>query len=80
MNKSLKEFLCGAFGTVCILLLRGLPAIPWVVRNGSHWGAIGFVFTLMGGFCAVIWDDEHPFRAFYFGLTVIPLLSALTRQ
>jgi len=79
MNKTVREFLCGAFGTVCVLLIRGLPTIPWVVRNGSHWGLIGFVFSIVGGIAAVIWDNDNAFRAFYFGLTWTPLLSALTR-
>ena len=77
--KQLVEFFCGAFGTLCVLLLRGLPAIPWVMRNGSHWGLIGFVFTVVGGIATVIWDDDNPLRAFYFGLTWTPLLSALMR-
>jgi len=64
---------------VCLLLVRGLPPLPWVNRYPGHWGWISLIFAIVGGFVTIIWDDEHPFRAFYFGLTWLPLLAALTR-
>lgn len=72
-----KVFCYGAFGTLCLLLLRGLPPVQWVGHYPSRWGAIGSLFIVVGGILSMIWGDEDPFRAFYFGLTWIPLLAAL---
>ncbi len=73
-----RKFSCGSFGTLLLLLVRGLPPIPWLARYAStHWGWIGLSCVLIGGMLAVLWGDDNRGRAFYFGLTWPPLLAAL---
>jgi|HubBroStandDraft_2_1064218.scaffolds.fasta_scaffold25936_4 hypothetical protein len=74
----LRKFFSGAFGTFCLLLIRGLPPLPWLSHYANIWW-LGAVLTVSGGVVTVIWDDDHPFRSFYFGATWPAMVAALTR-
>jgi hypothetical protein len=77
MDSFARKFFSGALGTFALLLVRGLPALPWLGRSMNIWW-FGVILVATGGLVAVVWDDDHPFRSFYFGATWPALLAALT--
>jgi hypothetical protein len=73
-----RKFFSGALGTFTLLLVRGLPTVPWLGRPINIWW-LGLILVITGGLVSVVWDDDNSFRSFYFGATWPPLLAALTR-
>ena len=79
-QKLLVKFGCGAFGSLLLLALRGMPPLPGIGPGPGHfWLSAGFVVS--GGVITLIWQvgDDQPIRSFLFGLMWPPLVAALTR-
>ena len=74
------KFGCGAFGSLLLLALRGMPPLPGIGPQIGHlW--VGVSFVVSGGVITLIWQvgDNQPIRSFLFGLMWPPLIAALTR-
>jgi len=71
-------FLCGAFGTLVMLIWRGLPSLNWFGRQPDAW-LMWLILIVVGGIATCIWGDEEKWRAFIFGATVGPVLAAVVR-
>jgi hypothetical protein len=63
LQKLAIKFACGAFGSLLLLALRGIPPLPGIGTEVGHlWVGIGFVVS--GGVITLIWQvgDDQPIQ------------------
>jgi len=83
MGQLKAKFLPGAFGGVCIEVIRlykihiagVIPAVP----NSERYWWVSVLFILCAGGIAHIWNDKHALRSFYIGLSLPALVAAFAR-
>jgi hypothetical protein len=82
LRRSTRKFLFGAAGAATTELLRvykvsvlGLgpvhPSLWYLLISGA--------FVVLGGCAAIVWDDDHALRSYYFGMTFPLMIAMMTR-
>ncbi|MGC2818799.1 MAG: hypothetical protein WA198_03890 [Candidatus Sulfotelmatobacter sp.] len=71
MNRKVRDFLIkffsGAFGSLVLLAIRGIPPLPGIGSQADHL-YVGIGFVVSGGIATIIWQagDDAPIPLIHF--------------